>query len=183
MLYQQHSPLSLPSLLGCEDPASHIFMALLCAWELPRWLRGKESAYKCRRLGRNPWVRKIPWRRKWQPIPVFLPGKSHVQRRLAGYSPWGCKESDRTEQRNNTTVCTALKCGPPSLVSNMTHGGSALSRVRPSCRRHTAAAPHRGMAGQDLNLVSLLRSGRTLQGCPVLTKLVRDLLVNQMSVD
>ena len=32
-----------------------------------------------------------PWRRKWQPIPVFLPGKSHVQRSLAGYSPWGCK--------------------------------------------------------------------------------------------
>ena len=39
----------------------------------------------------NPWVRKIPWRRKWQPTPVFLPGKSHGQRSLAGYSPWGCK--------------------------------------------------------------------------------------------
>ena len=33
-------------------------------------------------------VRKIPWKRKWQPIPVFLPGKSYGQRRLAGYSPW-----------------------------------------------------------------------------------------------
>ena len=134
-------------------------------------------------LGGIPGSGRSPGEGNGHPIPVFLPGKSHVQRRLAGYSPWGCKESDRTEQRNNTTVCTALKCGPPSLVSNMTHGGSALSRVRPSCRRHTAAAPHRGMAGQDLNLVSLLRSGRTLQGCPVLTKLVRDLLVNQMSVD
>ena len=38
-----------------------------------------------------------PWRRKWTPIPVFLPGKSHGQRSLAGYSPWGCKESDMTE--------------------------------------------------------------------------------------
>ena len=39
-------------------------------------------------------VRKIPWRRKWQPTAVFLPGKSHGQRSLAGYRPWGCKESD-----------------------------------------------------------------------------------------
>ena len=37
------------------------------------------------------------WRRKWQSIPVFLPGKSHGQRRLVGYSPWGCKEADTTE--------------------------------------------------------------------------------------
>ena len=40
---------------------------------------------------------KIPWRRKWQPIPVFLPGESHGQRRLVGYSPWGLKELDTTE--------------------------------------------------------------------------------------
>ena len=46
---------------------------------------------KCRQLGFNPWVRKIPWRRKWQPTPAFLPGKSHKQRRLVGYSPWGHK--------------------------------------------------------------------------------------------
>ena len=45
----------------------------------------------------NPWVRKIPWSRKWQPSPVFLPGKFHRQRSLAGYSPWGHKESDMTE--------------------------------------------------------------------------------------
>ena len=42
---------------------------------LPRWLSGKESAYQNRRLGFDPWVRKIPWRRKWQPTPVFLLGK------------------------------------------------------------------------------------------------------------
>ena len=43
------------------------------------------------------WVRKIPWRRKWQPTPAFLPGESHGQRSLVGYSPWGCKASDTTE--------------------------------------------------------------------------------------
>ena len=41
--------------------------------------------------GFNPWVKKIPWQRKWWPIPVFLPGKSHRQRSLVDYSPWGCK--------------------------------------------------------------------------------------------
>ena len=71
--------------------------------ELPRWLRGKESAYqyrKCRRFGFIPWVRKIPWRRKWQPTPVFLLGESLGQRSLVGYSPQGCKELDTTEQLN-----------------------------------------------------------------------------------
>jgi len=45
----------------------------------------------------DPWVRKTPWRRAWQPTPVFLPGESQGQRSLASYSPRGHKESDRTE--------------------------------------------------------------------------------------
>ena len=53
---------------------------------LPRWLSGKESCVN-RRHGSKPRVRKILWRRKWQLRPVFLPGKSHGQRSLAGYSP------------------------------------------------------------------------------------------------
>ena len=50
------------------------------------------------RCGFNSWVRKIPWRRAWQPTPVFLRGESHGQRSLAGYSPWKHKESDMTEK-------------------------------------------------------------------------------------
>jgi len=50
------------------------------------------------------WVGKIPWRRKWQPIPVFLPGKLHGQRSLAGYSPWGRKELDTTECAHTFTM-------------------------------------------------------------------------------
>jgi len=46
----------------------------------------------------DPWVGKIPWRRKWQPTPVILPGEFREQRGLATYSPWGCKESGITEQ-------------------------------------------------------------------------------------
>ena len=54
---------------------------------LPRWLSGKEFVCQYRRRGFNPWVGKIPWRRKRQPTPVFMPGKPHGQGSLAGYSP------------------------------------------------------------------------------------------------
>ena len=53
---------------------------------------------ECGRSGFDPWVRKIPWRRKWQPTPVLLPGKSSGQRSLKGCSSWGRKESDSTER-------------------------------------------------------------------------------------
>ena len=52
----------------------------------------------------HPWVGKIPWKRKWQSTPVFFPGKSHGQRSLAGYSLWGCKDSDTTEQLSSYTL-------------------------------------------------------------------------------
>ena len=58
----------------------------------------KSVCLQCGRSGFDPWVGKIPWRRKWQPTPVLLPGKSHVWRSLVGYSPWGCKELDKIEQ-------------------------------------------------------------------------------------
>ena len=66
----------------------------------PGGASGKEPACSCRRhkrLGFNSWVGKIPWRRAWQPTPVLLPGESHGQRSLAGYSPQGHKELDTTE--------------------------------------------------------------------------------------
>ena len=65
--------------------------------KVPRWLSGKESACQCRRHEFNPWVGKMPWSRKWQPTPVFLPGKSHGQRSLVDYSPRGRGESDTTK--------------------------------------------------------------------------------------
>ena len=61
---------------------------------------GRESACQCRRRKRHgfdPWVRKIPWTRKRKPATLFLPGKFHGQRNLVGYSSWGHKEPDRTE--------------------------------------------------------------------------------------
>ena len=57
-----------------------------------------QTVKQCRRPRFDPWVGNIPWKRKWQPTPVFLPGESHGQRSLAGYSAQGHKESDMTEQ-------------------------------------------------------------------------------------
>ena len=69
----------------------------------------------------------MPWRRKWQPIPVFLPGESHGQRslagqrNLAGYSPWGLKESDMTKQLdNNNKICCEFFC-PLAVLVDRSH--------------------------------------------------------------
>jgi len=72
-----------------------------------------------RRHGFDLWVRRIPWRRKWQPSPVFLPGKSHGQRSLAGYSPWGRKESGTTEVTKQH----------PNPYYFLTHASSRLDRA------------------------------------------------------
>ena len=72
-----------------DSLVAQMVKSLPAMWET--WVRSK-------RCGFDPWVGMIPCSRKWQPVPVFLPGKSHGQRRsLVGYSPWGCKESDMTE--------------------------------------------------------------------------------------
>ena len=74
---------------------------------LPWWLSSKEFTCQCRTQGFNPWVGKIPWRRKWQPTPVFFSGKSHGQRSLASYSSRGCKRIRHdlvTEQQKQAIV-------------------------------------------------------------------------------
>ena len=66
---------------------------------LPWWFTQLRSGLQCRRLrpGFDPWIGTIPWSRKWQPTPVFLPGEFHGQRSLVGCSPWGRRESDTAE--------------------------------------------------------------------------------------
>ena len=54
---------------------------------------------------------KILWKKSWQLTPVFLPGKSHGQRSLAGYSPWGCKELDTTGNHKRPRIAKAILWG------------------------------------------------------------------------
>ena len=82
---------------------------------------GKEFTCQCRRHRRrrcvfNPWVGKI-WRRKWQPTSIFLPGKSHGQRSLVGYSPRDRKESDTAEHAHMCTH-TQEKLSVPAHLGN-----------------------------------------------------------------
>ena len=87
---------------------------------------GKESACQrgqSKRHGFHPWVGKVPWRRKWHPTPVFLPGESHGRSSLAGCSPQGRKEWDTTEQlsarchKRDWTPCPFFSCVAPILIS------------------------------------------------------------------
>ena len=73
----------------------------------PGGASGKEPTCQCRRCKRHrfdPWVKNIPWSRKWQPTPVFLPGAFHGQRGLAGYNPWGFSWKE---------YWSGLPCPPP----------------------------------------------------------------------
>ena len=97
----------------CHWPKLLRFYCLysVCYMGFPGGISGKELACQCRRhkrRGFNPWVRKIPWSREWQPTPIFLLGKSHGQRSLVGYSPWGLEEWDTTERAHTHTQCCAL---------------------------------------------------------------------------
>ena len=74
----------------------------------PGGASGKEPACQCRRHKRHgfdPWIRKIRWRKAWQATPVFLLGKSHGQRSLVGYSPWGPKKSQTGLKRLSMHSC------------------------------------------------------------------------------
>ena len=86
---------------------------------LPRWLSGKKSTCNAD-VSLDSWDWEIPWRRTWQSSQVFLPGKSHGQRSLVGYSPQGC-----TRQAHLThTFCSPIhNVTPPSCFKRLDHGG------------------------------------------------------------
>ena len=84
----------------CHISVFFFFFLIYLIGDKDRLPSGKESTCQGRgrkRCGFGSWVRKIPWRRAWQSLPVFLPRESHGQRSLVGYSPWGHKQSDMTE--------------------------------------------------------------------------------------
>ena len=80
--------------------------------DFPGGSDGKAPCLQCETPGFDPWVGKILWRRKWQPTPVLLPGKSLGQRHMVGYSPLGRKELDTTERLHFHFSQTKLtQCG------------------------------------------------------------------------
>ena len=112
---------------------------------------GKEPACQCRRCKRwefNLWVRKIPWRRAWQPSPVFLPGESQGQRNLVGYSPGGRTEGASHNLACHHTPLHTLACPPmPLHTLTWTHMLFMPSHVLTHSRTfsHTLIRLHTGL--------------------------------------
>ena len=88
---------------------------------------GKESASNADSINAdqprfNLWVRKMPWSRKWQPTPAFLPGEFHRERSLRGYSPWGHKELNLTEQLTfSISAFFIVQLSHPYVTTGKTH--------------------------------------------------------------
>ena len=88
---------------------------------LPWWVRQSRICLQCGRPRFSPWVGKVPWRRKWQPTPVFLPGESRGQRNLVGYSLWSCKALDTSEQLTLFTSLFFIHVSHNHRLQNITH--------------------------------------------------------------
>ena len=130
---------------------------------LPWWLNGKESTWQCRRHGFSPWVRKIPWSRKWQPTPELLPGESHGQRSLAGYSPW-----DRKWVRHGL----ATKQGAyDDLTYILTHGEITITAklIHQPKKLFLACTNYQGNANQNHNEVLTCTSQDCCYCCSVVS--------------
>ena len=110
-----------------------------------QWLRQSRICLQCRRCKRqefNPWVGNIAWRRKRQPTPVFLSGKSHGQRSLAGYGQWGHKESDTTEWLTLCSKAALWKLKKLSTCQGVTRGSE---RCHLNKNRGLSAPPERSL--------------------------------------
>ena len=123
-------------------------------WRCPNWCSGKEPACQRRTCMFNPQARKIPWRRKWQPTPVFLPENSCRQRSLVGYSPWGHKESDMNEQlsmrahacvHTHTHTHTHTKSLPNNRQLNRQTGGLTETHGKANTNQHKTLDSRNGM--------------------------------------
>ena len=97
---------------------------------LPNGLSGKESTYQWRRCGFTPWVGKIPWRRKWQLTPVFLPGKFYGQRSPTGYSSWGRKRVGHHLVTKQWHLCVYIYIYTHTYVYICTSGFAEWPQVR-----------------------------------------------------
>ena len=113
-------------------------------------LSGRGSACQFRRCRFYPCVGSIPWRRKWQSTLVLLPGKSHGQRSLVGYSPWGRKESDVIEWLSmSLLICVTIS---PGLLATSWRNFHPFPHSLGDCRRKDMAACPAGLAGSSITI-------------------------------
>ena len=132
----------------------------------PDGVSGKEPTCQCKRYKRrgfNPWVRKIPWRRAWQPTPVFLPRESHGQRNLTDYSPWGCKELDTTEETWHSEMWIDMHALYPRRSSDEIASLDQPFALLPSAMR--TACPKQGLLLQPASPIMWSRNQCIIMSC------------------
>ena len=142
------------------------------SWGLPWWLNGRESTCQCRRRRFDLWVSYIPWRRKWQPSPVFLPRKSHGQRSLVCYSPWRPRVGHDLATKQQEQV--VLICQQIVFWSDSTIHKLIREQLSSYFQRLSAAIPTTWMAWIDS---IILRPGATFRNISQVKKLRHKILV------
>ena len=130
------------------------------------WCNDKESTYRCKRHRFDPWVRKIPWSGKWQPTPVFLPGKSRGQRSLEGYSPWDHEELDMLSRHTHTHTLLMIRGFIPAISAVLTGCIKPYSYSRyitkPCLTLHYLAAARSDQKSKYQNTIPRFSSGEGL---------------------
>ena len=140
------------------------------------------------KCGFNPWVRKIPWRRKWQPTPVFFPGISHGQMSLVAYSPCGCKESDRAEHaRCSTTLIThdymyPFPPEPPPLPPSHPSRSSQSTRLGSLCYLATSHYFTHDSVYRSMSLLQFVPPSPfpTVSTTPFSTRFIRTIFIDSI---
>ena len=107
---------------------SLLLLIVKTASQVAQQQRTHRLSRRCRRHRFDPWVGKIPWRRKWQPTPVFLPEKSHGHRNLAGYVPWSQKS--QTQLSNETTSMKQLKLSLTAFFLLQRTEAQSIQRIK-----------------------------------------------------
>ena len=148
-------PISIPfsSISG-----AYIYDLPTCTSGFPWWLSSKERACQCRRRGLDPWVRKIPWRRKWQPTPLFLCGKSHAQRALEGYSPW-----DRKRVRHNLATKQQRTTSTSKILTLKNHPSDLNVYPFPSSILHKLHPNDQALKSCPISILTLSQASLTSQ--------------------
>ena len=168
-----HYSIDLPT-----DSLTWLFPHPFVRWEIdvlgfPGGALGKEltcQRRRCKWLGFDPWVRKIPWRRKWQLTPVFLPGDSHGERSLAGYSPLGHKESDMTKHaRSSSSRLMCMRVTGP--IFHRVSGGNGVQTLICLTPGPSPSSPGSSLAWDIGNKVTNHASLPGTEGLPRMWKL------------
>ena len=137
---------------------AYIYDLPTCTSGFPWWLSSKERACQCRRRGLDPWVRKIPWRRKWQPTPLFLCGKSHAQRTLEGYSPW-----DRKRVRHNLATKQQRTTSTSKILTLKNHPSDLNVYPFPSSILHKLHPNDQALKSCPISILTLSQASLTSQ--------------------